>query len=102
MVPGETQMFIRNAGRANNELRAEPGDFILSREGQFVGIVVDHDQNDSGRVRGVRAALFADGKAWDNAETIPTIKKPGSTYYNDFAQKMNDLRRKIPADSRRR
>ena len=102
MVPGETQMFIRNAGRANNELRAEPGDFILSREGEFTGIVVDYDQNDSGRVRGVRALLFADGKAWNNSETVPIAKKPGAAYYDDFAKKMGEIRRKIPADSRRR
>lgn len=102
MVPGETQMFIRNAGRANNELRAEPGDFILSREGEFTGIVVDYDQNDSGRVRGVRALLFADGKEWNHSETVPLVKKPGTAYYDDFAKKMSEIRRKIPADSRRR
>ena len=102
MVPGEARMFIRNAGRANNELRAEPGDFIMSREGEFAGIVVDHDQSDSGRVRGVRVLLFADGKAWQDADAVPLVKKPGSPYYDDFAKKMRDIRQHIMADSRRR
>lgn len=102
MVPGEARMFVRNAGRANNELRAEPGDFIISREGEFTGIVVDHDQTDSRRVRGVRVLLFADDKVWQDSETVPLVKKPGAPYYEDFAKKMRDIRRNIMADSRRR
>ena len=95
-------MFIRNAGRANNELRAEPGDFILSREGEFVAIIVDHDSVDSGRVRGATALLFVDGTAWNDAEAIPLIRRPGSKYYEDFAKRMKEIRKDIPADSRRR
>lgn len=102
MVPGEARMFIRNAGRANNELRAEPGDFILSREGEFVALITDYDNADSGRVRGVKAMLFADGKVWNDAETVPVIRRPGTRYYEDFANKMRDIRKIIPADSRRR
>lgn len=102
MVPGETRMFIRNAGRANNELRAEPGDFILSREGEFVALIIDHDAADSGRVRGAAALLFADGTAWNDAEALPLIRRPGSKYYDDFAKRMRDIRQDIPADSRRR
>lgn len=102
MVPGEVRMFIRNAGRANNELRAEPGDFILSREGEFVALITDYDNADSGRVRGVKAMLFADGKVWNDAETVPVIRRPGTRYYEDFANKMRDIRKIIPADSRRR
>lgn len=102
LVPGENFMFIRNAGRANNELHAEPGDFIISREGEFVGIVIDHDTSDRGRVKIVKALLFSDGSSWDDAEEVSIIRTPGVGYYEDFAKTMREIRRKIPADSRRR
>ena len=95
-------MFIRNAGRANNELHAEPGDFIISREGEFVGVIIDHDTSDRGRVKTVKALLFSDGDSWNDAENIPIIRTPGVGYYEDFARSMRDIRLKIPADSRRR
>ena len=95
-------MFIRNAGRANNELRAEPGDFIISREGEFVGLVTAHDSADSGRVRGVKVMLFDDEKLWEKALAVPVVKMPGSQFFDSFGKKMTEIRRNIPADSRRR
>ena len=102
MVPGEAQMFIRNAGRANNELRAEPGDFIISREGEFVGLVTAHDSADSGRVRGVKVMLFDDETLWEKAVPVPVVKLPNAQYFDTFGKKMTEIRRTIPADSRRR
>ena len=95
-------MFIRNAGRANNELRAEPGDIILTKAGEFAGIVVDYDDMDRSRVRGVRALLFADGNDWQDAMQIPVVKAPGEKYYSKFASAMAAVRKKFDADSRRR
>lgn len=102
MAPGDALMFVRNAGRANNELRAEPGDFIISQEGAFVGIVIARDSADSGRVHGARVMLFADEKIWEKAVAVPVVKKPGAEYYDLFGKKMADIRRKVPAESRRR
>lgn len=102
MVPGEASMFIRNAGRANNELRAEPGDFVISREGEFVGLIIARDTADSGRVHGVKVMLFEDDKLWDKAVPVSVLKKPGSEYFDLFGKKMAEIRRSIPADSRRR
>ena len=102
MVPGEYRMFIRNAGRANNELRAEPGDFIISREGEFVGVVTTSESTDGGRVKGAGVLLFADNRGFDNAETIGIQRAPGSEYFKEFAEKMSRLRQRFAADSRRR
>ena len=95
-------MFIRNAGRANNELAAEPGDFILSREGVFVGLVISYEISERQRVKSSKVLLFADEKAWNDAEKIPINRKNKESYYDGFAQKMQEIRKKIPADSRRR
>ena len=102
LVPGENFMFIRNAGRANNELAAEPGDFILSREGEFVGLVISYEISERQRVKSSKVLLFADEKAWNDAEKIPINRKNKESYYDGFAQKMQEIRKKIPADSRRR
>ena len=102
LVPGENFMFIRNAGRANNELNADPGDFIISREGEFVGIVIGYETADRQRVKTSKVLLFSDEKAWEDAEQIHIDRAKGSGYYEDFAGKMNEFRRAVPADSRRR
>ena len=95
-------MFIRNAGRANNELNADPGDFIISREGEFAGVVIGYDTADNRKVKISKVLLFADTKAWDNAKIIHIDRKQGTAYYEDFAQKMREIRKTLPADSRRR
>ena len=102
LVPGENFMFIRNAGRANNELNADPGDFIISREGEFVGIVIGYETTDRQRVKTSKVLLFPNEKAWEDAEQIQINRAKSSVYYEDFAKKMNEFRRAVPADSRRR
>ena len=102
LVPGENFMFIRNAGRANNELAAEPGDFIISREGEFVGLVIGYEDNNRQRVKTSKVLLFADEKAWTDAQIISVVRKSQSAYYEDFARKMQEIRKTVPADSRRR
>ncbi len=102
LVPGENFMFIRNAGRANNELNADPGDFIISREGEFAGVVIGYETADNRKVKISKVLLFADTKAWDNAKIIHIDRKQGTAYYEDFAKNMREIRKTLPADSRRR
>lgn len=98
-MPVNSFMFIRN-GR-NTNLNAEPGDFIISREGEFVGIAIATDTIDSGKVRGVRIQLFNDPAVWQNALILPVTRKTGSEYFDRFSAKMAEIRRNIPADSRK-
>ena len=102
LVPGENFMFIRNAGRANNELGAEPGDFVLSREGEFVGLVIGYETSERQKIKSSKVLLFADEKTWNDAEVIHINRKSKESYYEEFARKMQEIRKKIPADSRRR
>ncbi len=90
---GSRSLFIRNAGRANNELKAAPGDFVMTSEGEFAGLVVAADTVDS--VRGARAVLFNSTDIWQNPVVIPLDKMPGEKYYSRFADAMRQLREKV-------
>ncbi|MCI5779285.1 MAG: hypothetical protein MR051_05665 [Lentisphaeria bacterium] len=87
---GSSSLFIRNAGRANNELKAAPGDFILSAEGEFVALVTVTDEVD--HVRGARAVLFDSGAVWDQPVLIPLDRLPGEKYFSRYASAMRKVR----------
>ena len=87
---GGASLFIRNAGRANNELKAAPGDFILSAEGEFVGLVTVTDEVD--HVRGARAVLFDSGAVWDHPVLVPLDRQPGEKYFSRYASAMRKVR----------
>jgi len=84
---GKDILFIRNAGRSNNELNAEPGDVIISSEGYFVGIVVANKR--IGGMRGVEVALLPSEDVWNNPVMIPLDKKR-------FGEGMRKIRTEIP------
>ena len=97
---GRRTLFIRNAGRANNELKAEPGDFILTEEGEFVGLVTASAEID--KVRGGRVTLFENASGWEKPATVPLGKLPNEKYYSRFAEAMRNLRKTVrPAYDRR-
>ncbi len=89
-------LFIRNAGRSNNELNAEPGDMILTVHGEFVGIVAAAEKID--RVSGARVPLIKDVNTfWNQAMLIQLDKLPGEKYFSRFASGMLKLRQKLKA-----
>jgi len=92
--PAETRavLRIRNPERGASELRAEPGDFVLTREGDFVGVVVEEAQKDFGRSRLALVYLFPDRKtAWRNAERIALTKPEGAKYFDTFGERIRHL-----------
>ncbi len=96
MDKNNPSIFIRNSGRSNNELNAEPGDIILSRNGEFVGIVSAKENID--RVSGARVPLITDtGNFWDGAVIVPLIKRPGEEFFSQFSSAMIKLRKKVKA-----
>ncbi|MBE6378580.1 MAG: hypothetical protein E7051_07175 [Lentisphaerae bacterium] len=89
-------IFIRNAGRSNNELNAEPGDIILTLHGEFVGIVSAREEID--RVSGARVPLINDADTfWNGAVLVPLEKQPGENFFSRFAFAMQKLRKKFKA-----
>jgi len=55
---GDTHLYIRNSGRSSSELKAEVGDFVLSKEGCFVGIVVKVGSTDLGQASTALCYVF--------------------------------------------
>lgn len=82
----EPYLYIRNTGRGTggSELRAEPGDFVLSREGDFIGVVVSIENFDFGRRQEAKCFVFPDEFNWEKAGSIPIVRRPGEEYFNAF------------------
>ena len=56
---GGSQLYIRNSGRSPaGELKAEPGDFIITKQGDFVGIVTAIEDFDMGRRQEAKCFVF--------------------------------------------
>ena len=92
--PAEARAFlqIRNPERGASELRAEPGDFVLTREGDFVGVVIAEEQKDFGRFRQALVHLFPDREgAWRGAERIALSKPEGARYFEAFGERIRRL-----------
>ena len=96
MASGDNWLFIRNASRGTgNELRAEPGDFVLSGDGKFVGIVIGETTDDFGRRHNAKVHLFPDDLDWEKEPQISLAKSGSSTYYNDFSRQVREVRDKL-------
>lgn len=82
----EPYLYIRNTGRGTggNELRAEPGDLVLSREGDFIGVVVAIENFDFGRRQEAKCFVFPDDFSWEKAGSIPIVRRPGEEYFSAF------------------
>ena len=76
-------VFIRAGSRS--ELKAEPGDLLLTREGDYVGIVVASASRGFGRGEEARAFVFPDRDAWKGARQIPLGKPRDARYCDAFA-----------------
>ena len=98
------ELFVRNSG-SRSELRAEPGDMILTRSGEFVGIVAAADASGSSR-RGDQARVFVmpDVNVWNDAKlTISYTRPEGKKYFTDFEESVRKFRNAPPTvPSRRR
>lgn len=83
---GEKYLFIRNDSRS---VRAAAGDIVLTREGDFVGIVTQVDR------MGERAKLFVfpEKDVWNHTIDVPIERRNGS--WNAFAQAVKRLKELI-------
>ena len=96
-------LYIRNGARVSSELKAEPGDFVLTKQGELVAVVVAQEEYDFGRQ--VEARCFTFGRLPDPA-ALPMIelnRLPGQNVYRDFSDKVNFwLEQAKPLDARKR
>ncbi len=93
---GGNYLSIRNSKRKTQaELKAELGDVVMSRDGKFIGVIVevDHAQGDEPET----AKCFVFNRNFNIGQNykVPLDKKSGSDYYLRFAQAVNALRTRI-------
>ena len=90
---GGPQLYIRNTGRGSgSELRAEPGDFIITKQGDFVGIVTGIENFDMGRRQEAKCYVLPADFKWDGAKTIRLETAAGAEYFEDFSNGVREIR----------
>ena len=93
LAAGKPQLYIRNTGRGPaGELKAEPGDFIITKQGDFVGIVTGIENFDMGRRQEAKCFVFPEDFKWDGAKTIRLDKAPDAEYFENFSKGVRETR----------
>ena len=86
-------LTIRSAARGGNELKPVPGDLVLTKEGDFVGIVVCRNLAEAGKVQEAKALVFTDPeKSWNNVAKVSVTKRNAKGYYKAFADFSLEIR----------
>lgn len=99
MLKNEPYLYIRNStSRSNSELKAEEGDFILTKQGEFVGVVVALENFDLNSKQEARVALFPDNFTLDGLTEVP-LNKQGE-YFTGFINGLENLFPKAQAANR--
>jgi predicted nucleic acid-binding Zn-ribbon protein len=98
---GDNYLYIRNSVRKNDpELKAEVGDFIISKQGKFVGLAVEIQSFDLGRKERVKCFVFPEKIDFKNLTAISLKKRPGSEYYQGFAEAVAEINSRIKHSGR--
>ena len=89
---GDKYLFVRNDSRS---VRVSPGDIVLTREGDFVGVAVSVDR------MGDRAAVFVfpAENTWSGTLDIPTGKRNGN--YSAFTAQVSRIKELIHSSEKR-
>ena len=96
-------LYIRNGARVSSELKAEPGDLVLTKQGELAAVVVAQEEYDFGRQ--LEARCFTFGRLPDPGAlpTVELVRTPGQVNYRDFSDKVNFwLEQAKPLDARKR
>ena len=96
---GDNYLYIRNSVRKTApELKAEVGDFVMTRQGMFVAVAVEVESFNAGRQQRVKCFVFSDDFNIKNVSKVPLAKTPGSKYFSAFAaaiEKINTRLKKL-------
>jgi hypothetical protein len=96
MAPGDNYLYISNDPHLRtSQINAEPGDVLLTREGRFVGIVVEVKRTESGRGQEAKCFVFPSSIDLAKANRIPLTKPVGSEYYQGFVNAVEKISEEI-------
>lgn len=89
-------LYIRNSTRrTDSELKAQLGDFILTKEGELVGVVVAVEDFDLGRKQEAKCFIFPDNINLKDSVAIPILKQPKQEYFTSFSKTVDNMILKI-------
>ncbi|MBQ4106457.1 MAG: hypothetical protein IJC73_02620 [Lentisphaeria bacterium] len=94
---GSESLRIRNIahGTGGTQLRAEPGDFVMTKQGEFVAIVTDVEITQAGRRNEARCSLVPENFSWQNTITLSFARLPGETGLTAFDRALRPVLDKI-------
>lgn len=87
-------MYIRNPVRGRSELAAKEGDFVISRQGQFVGVVVAVHGYDFGTREEAQCFIFPEKVNLEETLALPIAKAADEKYYSEFVRVLRELQEK--------
>ncbi|MBO7404661.1 MAG: hypothetical protein J6V24_06835 [Clostridia bacterium] len=91
---GDNHLYIRNPNRSSTELKAEVGDFVISKEGAFVGIVVKVGSTDLSQASTAICYVFTDEP--DLSRALPlNLSTTSSQGYSEFVNTHETLRKLV-------
>lgn len=93
---GDNYLYIRNSVRKTApELKAEIGDFVMTKQGMFVGVVVEVENFNAERQQRVKCFVFSDDFNIKDVYKIPLVKAPGSKYFSPFAAAVEKINTRL-------
>ena len=83
-------LTIRNErSRSGNQLNAETGDIIITRDGGFVGVVTGFDEKNPLEAK---VMLFEDQNFFRKAVRIPVVKQGNARYAEEFGRAVRSFK----------
>ncbi|MDD3153398.1 MAG: hypothetical protein PHS41_00915 [Victivallaceae bacterium] len=94
-------LCLRNAGRSVvSELRAEPGDFVLTGDGKFAALVTHIESFDQGRRQEARCFVFPKDFRFEDVKNVDISSKNSDGLYQVFAKDASEALRQAGEESR--
>ena len=98
---GDKYLYIRNSTRrTDSELKAELGDLIVTKEGDFVGLIVAVEDFDLGRKQEAKCFIMPDNFKVSEAYEIPITKPQDQTFFLGFMKAVEFISAKVDSLSR--
>ena len=88
-------LVIRNSLRSSSEVPAQVGDFVISREGQFVGVVVRVSANAAEGRADAWCRILPEHTDFSRAARVPVVRKNGEEWFESFVSGLTALHKKI-------
>ncbi|MFA6102073.1 MAG: hypothetical protein WC721_07805 [Victivallaceae bacterium] len=93
---GDKYLYIRTSTRrTDSELKAELGDFIITKEGDFVGLIVAVEDFDLGRKQDAKCFIMPDNFKVSEAYEIPITRHKDQPLYSDFMKAVDTVITKV-------